>query len=99
MGTKKTLTKTRLTSTKEVSVTANRKKPRLTSTNRQNVKEVWGDAHTKEIDIPQFIIHTRLQPYDECGGQGRSTYSGLHLHDEASVFPYVGSLSTLYPDH
>ena len=40
---------------KEISVTAKRKKPRMTATNRECLKEVWGDAHTKEIKIPQFI--------------------------------------------
>ena len=37
------------------SVLANRKKPRMTAVNRQYVKEVWGGAHVKEINIPQFI--------------------------------------------
>ena len=38
----------------KVSVPANRKKLRLT-TNRSYLNEVWGDTHTKEINIPQFI--------------------------------------------
>ena len=42
---------------KEASAAASRKKPRLasTSTNRQNVKEVWGGARAKEAGAPQFI--------------------------------------------
>ena len=40
---------------KEVSIKANRKKPRITATNRANVSKVWGDDHVEEIQISEFI--------------------------------------------
>ena len=40
---------------KQVSVPAERKKPRLTSTNRSHVNAVWGDDYVKTIEIPEFI--------------------------------------------
>ena len=39
----------------EVAVTANRKKPRMTQTNKHNLQMVWGDNHVATIDIPEFI--------------------------------------------
>lgn len=39
----------------EAGVKANRKKPRITVTNRHNVNRVWHDQHRVEIEIPQFI--------------------------------------------
>ena len=39
----------------EASVEANRKRPRMTATNKKHVAEVWGDKHVKKIEIPQFI--------------------------------------------
>lgn len=45
----------------EVSVKVNRKKPRITAVNRNNVEKVWGDDHVKEIEIPEFI-----DDYNHC---------------------------------
>ena len=36
-------------------ISIDRKKPRVTQTNRKNLKEVWGDDYVRTIQIPKMI--------------------------------------------
>ena len=40
---------------KERSAAAERKKPRITSANRANIRKVWGDSRAAAVEAPEFI--------------------------------------------